>query len=120
MSTLKIGIIGTGGIAGLHLKCYRTIKDVEVVAGCDIVPGKAKAFFEKSDYPNAKGFDSMEAMFKATKLDAVSVCTYNTSHAICTIAALEQGIPVLLEKPMCVTMDEARAIIAAEKRTGKF
>jgi len=120
MSKLRIGIIGTGGIAGLHLKCYKLIEDVEVVAGCDIVPGKAKAFFENNDCPDAKSFDSKEAMFKAVKLDAVSVCTYNTTHAECAIAALEQGLPVLLEKPMCITMDDARAIMAAEKKSGKF
>ena len=120
MSKLRIGIIGTGGIAGVHLTSYQAIKNVEVVAGCDIVPGKAKAFFKKMKCPNAKGFDSKEAMFKAVELDAVSVCTYNTTHAECTVAALNQGLPVLLEKPMCVTMDEARAIMAAEKKSGKF
>ena len=117
---LKVGIIGTGGIAGAHLKSYRAIKDVEVVAGCDIVPGKAAKFFKDWECPDAKGFNSKEEMFKAVKLDAVSVCTYNTTHAECTVAALKQGIPVLLEKPMCVTMDEARAITVAEKKTGKF
>jgi len=120
MSKLRIGIIGTGGIAGTHLKSYQTIEDVEVVAGCDIVPGKAAKFFKTHKCPDAKGFDSMEAMFKAVKLDAVSVCTYNATHAECTVAALKQGLPVLLEKPMCLTMDEARSIIAAEKSTGKF
>jgi len=120
MSKLRIGIIGTGGIAATHYKSFLDIKDVEVVAGCDIVPGKAKTFFKKMKCPNAKGFDSMEAMFKAVELDAVSVCTYNTTHAECTVAALEQGLPVLLEKPMCLTMDEARAITAAEKKSGKF
>ena len=120
MSKLRIGIIGTGGIAELHLKSYQAIKDVEVVAGCDIVPGKAAAFFKAQKCPDAKGFDSAEAMLDAVELDAVSVCTYNTTHAECTIAALERGLYVLLEKPMCITMDEARAIMAAEKKSGKF
>ncbi|MCL2819922.1 MAG: Gfo/Idh/MocA family oxidoreductase [Oscillospiraceae bacterium] len=120
MPKLRIGIIGTGGIANLHLKSYHALENVEVVAGCDIVPGKAKAFFKTNKCPDAKGFDSKEEMFKAVKLDAVSVCTYNSTHAECTVAALEQGLPVLLEKPMCVTMDEARAITAAEKKSGKF
>ena len=120
MSKLRIGIIGTGGIANMHHLCYEANEDAEVVAGCDIVPGKAKAFFKNRGCPDAKSFDSMEAMFKAVELDAVSVCTYNTTHAECTIASLQRGLPVLLEKPMCVTMDEARAITAAEKKSGKF
>ena len=53
-------------------------------------------------------------------LDAVSVCTYNRTHAECTIYALEHGIPVLLEKPMTVTLDEAIEICKAEKKSGKI
>ena len=52
------------------------------------------------------------------KLDAVSVCTYNRQHAPCTIDALNAGVSVLLEKPLCVTMEEAYAIQAAEKASG--
>ena len=51
----------------------------------------------------------------AGECDAVSVCTYNATHAECTIYALEHGVSVLLEKPMCVTLDEAVAICKAEK-----
>ena len=53
-------------------------------------------------------------------LDAVSVCTYNRTHAECTIYALEHGLHVLLEKPMTVTLDEAVAIRKAEKKSGKI
>ena len=42
------------------------------------------------------------------------------SHAECTVAALERGLPVLLEKPMCVTMEQAAEILKAEKKSGKF
>ena len=40
---LRIGIIGTGGIAGAHMRSYLQLDNAEVVAGCDIIPGKAKA-----------------------------------------------------------------------------
>ncbi|MFA6948784.1 MAG: Gfo/Idh/MocA family oxidoreductase, partial [Eubacteriales bacterium] len=46
-------------------------------------------------------------------------CTYNRTHAECTIYALEHGVNVLLEKPMCVTIEEAAAICRAEKKSGK-
>lgn len=120
MEKLRIGIIGTGGIAGTHLNQYKNIKEVEVVAGCDIVPGKAANFFKNNNMTETQAFDSAEEMLNEVKLDAVSVCTYAASHAECTILALEHGLPVLLEKPMCVTLDEAKAIIAAEKKSGKF
>ena len=57
---LRIGIIGTGGIAGAHMAAYKQFDDVEIVGGADIVPGKAKAFFEKWDLPNAQAFESAE------------------------------------------------------------
>jgi predicted dehydrogenase len=59
-------------------------------------------------------------MLDNEELDAVSVCTYNRTHAECVIYALKKGINVLLEKPMCVTMDEAEAICKAEKESGKI
>ena len=43
---LRIGIIGTGGIANSHIKSYIKMPDVEIVAGCDLVPGRAKAFLK--------------------------------------------------------------------------
>ena len=121
MARLRIGIIGTGGIARAHTNMYARFPDVaEVVAGSDIVPGRAEAFLKENNLPNALAFDSTEEMLDKTKLDAVSVCTYAATHAECAIQALEHGLPVLLEKPMCVTLDEAKAVIAAEKKSGAF
>ena len=119
---VRIGIIGCGGIANSHIKCYKLCDDVEIVAGADIVPGKAKAFFEKNEIENAKCYDNHLDMLndESLKLDGVSICTYHTQHKVCTVDALERGINVLLEKPMCVTMDEAVEMVKAEKKSGKI
>jgi len=119
---LRVGIVGTGGIAKSHISAYLKQPDVEIVAGCDLIPGRAQAFFAsyglegvKTDYP-----DGVSMLKDASlRLDCVSICTYNRQHAPCAIAALEAGINVLLEKPMCVTLDEAIDIIKAEKKSGK-
>lgn len=116
---LKVGIIGTGWIADAHIASYKNMPDVEIVAGADLVPGKAKAFFEKHGVENVRTYESHTALLEAETLDAVSVCTYNATHAECTIAALEKGVNVLLEKPMCVTLEEAAEICRAEKKSGK-
>lgn len=118
---VRVGIIGTGWIAGAHMKAYLTMPDVEVVAGADLIPGKAKEFFESFDMPEVKCYGSHKEMLDdaSLKLDAVSVCTYNRTHAECTIYALNKGINVLLEKPMCVTTEEAIEIVRAEKKSGK-
>ncbi|MDD4124107.1 MAG: Gfo/Idh/MocA family oxidoreductase [Eubacteriales bacterium] len=116
---LKIGIIGTGWIAECHMDSYKKQKDVEITAGADLIPGKAQAFFKKYGMKNVRCYPSHKEMLDSEELDAVSVCTYNKTHAECTVYALNKGVNVLLEKPMCVTLDEAAAICRAEKASGK-
>lgn len=119
---LRVGIIGTGWIAEAHIRSYLKQPDVEIVAGADLIPGKAAAFFKKFGVENVKTEYKDHADMladKSLKLDAVSVCTYNRTHAVCAIDSLNAGVNVLLEKPMCVTLDEAVAIMRAEKKSGK-
>ena len=117
---LRIGIIGTGGISGSHIGAYLNQPDVELVAGCDLIPGKAEAKFAEYEVKDAKFFTDYKEMIDTVEMDAVSVCTYNRTHAECTIYALEHGLNILLEKPMTVTLDEAVAIRKAEKASGKL
>ena len=116
---LKIGIIGTGWIAECHMDSYLKMDDVEIVAGADLVPGKADAFFKRYGLENVRTYPSHKELIDNEELDAVSVCTYNMTHAECTVYALKHGVNVLLEKPMCVTLDEAVEIRRAEKKSGK-
>ena len=95
---IRVGIIGTGGIANAHMDQYTKFDDVEIVCGADIVPGKAKAFFERWGV-EAKAYENHKEMLDSEELDVVSVCTYTRQHAVCTIDALEHGLDVLLEKP---------------------
>ena len=118
---LKIGIIGTGWIADAHIQSYLKMPDVEIVAGADLIPGKAEAFFKKHGVEGARCYNSDEELLANEKdLDGVSICTYNCQHAPCAIHALEAGINVMLEKPFTVTLDEAVAVMKAEKKSGKI
>ena len=119
---LRVGIIGTGWIAEAHMQSYLRQPDIEVVAGADIIPGKAKKFFEKFGLTDVKcDYKDGEEMVndKSLQLDAVSICTYNRQHAPCAIQALNAGVNVLLEKPFTVTTEEAIEVIKAEKASGK-
>ena len=116
---VRVGIIGTGWIAGSHIGELKKMPDVEIVAGADLVPGKAEAFFKKFEVEGVKCYPSHKELCDAGEVDAVCVCTYNATHAECAIYALEKGINVMLEKPMCVTLEEAVAIRKAEKASGK-
>ena len=116
---IKVGIIGTGWIASNHIAEYLKMPDVEVVALADLVPGKAEAFGKKYGC-EARCYLSGHEMLENEELDGVSICTYNTQHAPCTIDALEHGVNVMLEKPFTVTLDEAIEIMKAEKKSGKI
>ncbi|MBR3596331.1 MAG: Gfo/Idh/MocA family oxidoreductase [Clostridia bacterium] len=117
---VKVGIIGTGWIAEAHVENYLKCPDVEIVAAADLVPGKAEKFCKANGIEGVRLYPDHKSMIDAEELDAVSVCTYNRTHAECTIYALEHGINVLLEKPMCVTLEEAVEICRAEKKSGKI
>lgn len=117
---VKVGIIGTGWIAEAHVANYLRCPDVEIVAAADLVPGKAEKFCKDNGIEGVRCYPDHKSMLDAEQLDAVSVCTYNRTHAECTIYALEKGVNVLLEKPMCVTLEEAVDICRAEKKSGKI
>ncbi len=117
---LRFGIIGTGWIAEAHVQAIKQMPDAVIVAGADLIPGKAEAFFEKWGVSGVRCYPDHKSMIDSEELDAVCVCTYNKTHAECTIYALEHGLHVMLEKPMCVTQEEAQAIIKAEKKSGKI
>ena len=116
---LKIGIIGTGWIAESHIESYKRMKDVKVVAMADLTPGKAEKFAARYGIEGCRFYPDHKSLLDNEELDAVSICTYNTQHAPCAIYALEKGVNVLLEKPMCVTTEEAVEIMRAEKKSGK-
>ena len=117
---IKVGIIGTGWIAEAHVLNYLKCPDVEIVAAADLVDGKAEKFCKANGIEGVRLYPDHKSMIDNEELDAVSVCTYNRTHAECSIYALEHGVNVLLEKPMCVTLDEAVAICKAEKKSGKI
>ncbi len=116
----RIGIIGTGWIAEAHIESYLEMEDCEIVAAADLIPGKAEKFMERYGVTGVNFYPSHKEMLDNEELDAVSVCTYNQTHAECTIYALNKGVHVLLEKPMCVTTEEAVEIMKAEKASGKI
>ena len=119
---MRVGIIGCGWIADSHMICYKAMPDVEIVAGADLIPGKAEAFFKKHGVEGVKtDYASHKEMLddESLQLDAVSICTYNRQHAEPAIYALKKGVNVMLEKPFTVTLDEAIEVMRAEKESGK-
>ena len=120
MAKKKIGValIGSGSIAThRHAPEYAAHPDVEIIAFVDRVPERAEKLAKKYD---AKAFSKYEDVLDLKGVDAVSVCTPNAFHAPITIAALKAGKHTLCEKPMATSDKEAKDMIAASEKAGKF
>ena len=118
MSKIRIGIIGTGNISNNHLRAYKSNPDVEIYALCDI----KKELLERvgREHGVTRLYTDKDEMLKLAELDAVSVCTWNSAHAECVIAALNAGTHVLCEKPMSITVEEARIMKETADKNGKL
>ncbi len=120
MRTVKIGIIGCGGIANSkHMPSLQKIAGVEMVAFCDIVLSKAEKAAKKFGTPDAKVYEDYRELLRDESIEVVHVCTPNRSHSFITVDSLEAGKHVMCEKPMAINSEEAKKMVDAAKRTGK-
>lgn len=111
MTKLRVGVIGSGNIARNHLSAYQKNPDVELIAVCDVNLERAKETADKYDAQRAYG--DVSELLADDEIDAVSVCTWNNTHAEFSIKAIEAGKHVLVEKPLSRTYAEAQAVEAA-------
>ncbi|MEN6371702.1 MAG: Gfo/Idh/MocA family oxidoreductase [Armatimonadota bacterium] len=108
---VRIGIIGVGGMGSGHAEYIKNgkIKGCELTAVCDIVPEKLKRFSALKTYT-----DSRE-IIRSGEVDAVIIATPHYFHTTIGIDALEQGLHVLVEKPISVHKADCERLIAAHK-----
>lgn len=117
---LKIGIIGSGGIAqSCHIPGYQSIPDqCEVVALCDPHEPNLKQASEKFGITDL--YTDYRGLLAKEEIDAVSVATPNALHLQPTVDALRAGKHVLCEKPLGMNADECRQMCRVAKETGKI
>lgn len=129
---LRVAIIGCGGIAQSHLNAYKNIPEVEIVAGVDIVADRLKVMRDKWGVPEDALFGAdlktgkeisktaWREMLKkmGDKIDAVDVCTPNGWHCQPVVDCCKAGKHAMTEKPMAMSVAEAKKMIAAAKAAG--
>jgi predicted dehydrogenase len=118
MRKLKIAIIGTGNISRVHANAYEKLDNTDIVAACDVNSIRAETFCTERDIPGIYS-DHIE-MINKEKLDAVSICTWNNSHAEIAVDCLNAGINVLCEKPLAMNHKQALAIKEAAESGDSF
>jgi predicted dehydrogenase len=112
---IRVGVVGTGGIARSHVLGYQAA-DVEVVALCDVNPDTLSA--RQHDWSVATGYTDYRDLINDPAVSAISICTPNSSHHPITIEAAKAGKHVLCEKPVSMDLAQAAEMIAACHEAG--
>ena len=118
---IRCAMLGYGPAFGMgkqHSMQINATPGMKAVAACDIDPACTEQ--AKKDFPYFKTFSSVEAMLKDKTIDLVVIILPHNLHAPMAIQCLQAGKHVVLEKPFCLTVKEADAMIAAARRAGKM
>jgi predicted dehydrogenase len=115
---LRTAVVGGGLIAqAIHLPNLARLRDrFELVAIADVSPTVAEGLAAR--HAPARAYTDWERMLDAERLDAVVVCSPHATHAAIVLAALDRGLHVLVEKPLCIAPDDAAAICRRREQTG--
>lgn len=115
--TLRIGMIGPGGMGKAHIERIHTvISGGRVVAVSDVNPDNANAVAEQID---GTAYATSAELINSPDVDAIMIASYGPAHKPDVIAAIEAGKYVFCEKPLAPTAAECEEIMAAEQKAGK-
>lgn len=127
---LRIGIVGFGFMGRMHFRCWNARKDAQVVAVCDANPnikedthravGNIDGAAGDIDFAGIELFTDFDQMIAKAGLDAISLTLPTYLHAEFSERALSQGVHVLCEKPMALTVSDCERMIAAAHKSGKI
>lgn len=106
---MKVGVIGLGWMGKVHLRVYSELPGVEVVGAVDVDNAVLDDVRDRFDIPVYQDMDE----FLGMDIDAVSVCVPTSRHLPIGLEVIERGIPLLIEKPLAVSVDEGKKLIAA-------
>ncbi|MCC3377403.1 Gfo/Idh/MocA family protein [Cohnella sp. REN36] len=119
MSSIRVGMIGTGGIAHWHGRQLLELTEVEIRAIADPSEANRARFVETFGLGETAQFADYEEMLAQAELDAVVLCSPHTMHYEQASAALQRGLHVLIEKPMTCSSEEAEKLIVQAEQAGR-
>jgi D-apiose dehydrogenase len=109
VSRLRVAGVGAGYFSQFHLQGWRAIPEVELVGWCDKDASRVSV---------VPAFASLEQMLATTKPDVVDIVTPPDTHLELVRAAAARGLPVICQKPLAPTYEEAQEVVAAAERAG--
>jgi predicted dehydrogenase len=115
MNKLKFALIGTGGIAQTYAQAFQASSCCELIAVADVNEDSAKAFAEPF---GAKSFSDYKNLAENAEFDAVIISTPPNTHREIAMYFMNRGKHILCEKPLCLTVSEAKSMIETAENTG--
>ena len=110
--TLRGAVVGCGNISPFHLRGWRRIPEVEIVALVD--PDRSRAEERRQEFvPEARLFASLDELFASTPVDFVDILTPPALHAAHCLRASRAGVHIICQKPLTDRIEEAEALVAA-------
>ncbi len=114
---MKVAVLGVGGMGGGIIKTLQKIPSVTEVFAYDVDTERVR---EREQSLGATGVTELERILENRDIPLVFVTAANFAHKELTIASLEAGKAVMCEKPMALTLEDARAMVETAERLGTF
>lgn len=114
-ASLRVGLVGLGMMGRNHLRVVSTHPETVLVAVADLDPAALEAATAQT---GATGYADPLAMIREADVEAIVIAAPTTAHVPLALAAIERGLPVLVEKPLAATHAEALEIVAAGRAKG--
>jgi len=118
MDTVRVGILGTGGMGKNHVNSLKQIDGVEVSVVCDLNRKIAETFCQEQELPNCKIYSDFDEMLENEMLDALYICIPPFAHNGEVVKAAGKGIHLFLEKPIALNSAVAGEMVDAIEKAG--
>jgi len=115
MREINVGIVGCGFIAHGHLKAWKRVPQANIVAVSDLNESLAKYTAKAWNIPHYYG--TLSEMLEQDGINVIDVCTPPQVHMSLAVEAMEKGVDVLIEKPMTITVEDAKKIVDCQRKT---
>ncbi len=110
-----MGVVGTGMIGNFHADAIKSLENGKLVAACDVVEDRVKAFAEKH---GCKAYTSVDALLADDAVDVITIGTPSGLHLEPAVAAAKVGKHAIVEKPIEITLDRVDQILDAHDKAG--
>lgn len=120
---VRLGVIGCGGMGGRHIEALAVDAECEVVALCDVFQPRYEQWQAKVEELSGKrpeGYQDFRRLLDRKDIDAIFVVTPDHWHPLLAILGCQAGKDVYVEKPVCTTIEEGRAMVNTARRYGRI